>query len=90
MAQKTYANTKKSRSKIPKSAGVYNLKSKSGKTKYTGMTKNLNRRIKEHNSDPKKHFSKVSITQTKTKSQANKLENKRLSQKKPSGNKMKK
>ncbi|UYP46500.1 hypothetical protein NEF87_002785 [Candidatus Lokiarchaeum ossiferum] len=90
MTSKTYSNTKKSRSKIPKSPGVYNLKSKSGKTAYTGMTNNLNRRIKEHHQDPSKHFSKVSVKTTKTRAQANSIENRRLKNNKPSGNKMKK
>ena len=88
--KKTYPNTKKSRNQIPKKAGAYNLKNQQGKTTYTGMTKNLNRRIKEHHYDKSKQFASVSITPTRTKAQANKLENKRLSSKKPTQNKKKK
>lgn len=88
--KKTYTNTKKSRNQIPKSPGVYNLKNRQGKTVYTGMTKNLNRRIKEHHYDKSKHFDRVAITQTKSKAQANKIEDRRLSSKKPAQNKKKK
>lgn len=88
--KKTYSNTNKSRNQIPKKPGAYNLKNRQGKTTYTGMTKNLNRRIKEHHYDKSKHFTSVTITPTKTKIQANKLENKRLSSKKPAYNKTKK
>ena len=88
--KKTYTNTRKSRNHIPKSPGVYNLKNRQGKTVYTGMTKNLNRRIKEHHYDKSKHFAGVAITPTKTKAQANKIEDIRLSNKKPAHNKKKK
>ncbi len=88
--KKAYSNTKKSRNQIPKSPGVYNLKNRQRKTVYTGMTKNLNRRIKEHNYDKSKHFTYVVITPTKTKAQANKIEDYRLSNKKPAYNKKKK
>jgi len=53
------------------------------------MTKNLNRRIKEHHYDKSKHYAKVSITPTKTKSQAKRIEKQRLSNRKPSYNKKK-
>ena len=88
--KKIYSNTKKSRNYIPKKSGVYNLKNRQGNTVYTGMTKNLNRRIKEHHYDKSKHFTHVSITPTKTKAQANKIEDRRLSNKKPAYNKKKK
>ncbi len=88
--KKTYTNTKKSRNEIPKSPGVYNLKNRQGQTVYTGMTKNLNRRINEHHYDKSKHFARVAITPTKTKAQANKIEDSRLSNKKPAHNKKKK
>ncbi len=88
--KKTYSNTKKSRSQIPRSPGAYNLKNRQGQTVYTGMTKNLNRRIKEHHYDKTKQFTRVAITPTKTKSQANKVEDIRLSNKKPAKNKKRK
>jgi excinuclease UvrABC nuclease subunit len=88
--KKTYKNTKKSRNQLPKSPGAYNLKNRQGKTFYTGMTKDLNRRVKEHHYDKSKHFDRVTITPTKTKTQANKIENSRLSNKKPATNKKKK
>lgn len=88
--KKTYPNTKKNRSQIPKSPGAYNLKNRQGQTVYTGMTKNLNRRIKEHHYNKSKHFSRVAITPTKTKGQANRYEDRRLSNKKPAYNKKKK
>lgn len=84
--KKTYPNTKKSRNQIPKSPGVYNLKNRQRKTVYTGMTKNLNQRIKEHHYDKSKHFTHVAITPTKTKTQANKIEDQRISNKKPAYN----
>ncbi|MFW9970474.1 MAG: GIY-YIG nuclease family protein [Candidatus Odinarchaeota archaeon] len=86
---KTYANTPKSRREIPSKPGSYALKTQSGKSLYYGETNNLNRRIKEHHYDKSKHFSKVSITPTKTKSQAKKIEDRRLHQKKPPLNKKK-
>ena len=87
---KKYSNTPKGRAKIPKSPGAYNLKSRNDKTVYTGETKNLQRRVKEHNRDPNKHFSTVTVSPTKTKGQANKIENRRLAQSKPKYNKTKK
>ena len=85
--KKTYSNTKKSRREIPKSPGAYNLRNKSGKVVYTGMTKNLNRRIKEHHYDKTKHFASVSITPTRTKSKAEAVEERRLKSNKPKENK---
>ncbi len=87
---KTYNNTKKGRNSIPAAPGAYTLKNRKNKATYQGMTKNLNRRIKEHHYDKTKPFATVSITKTKTKAQANKIENRRLSNKKPAYNKKKK
>ncbi|MFX1394821.1 MAG: GIY-YIG nuclease family protein [Promethearchaeota archaeon] len=84
---KTYPNTKKSRNLIPKKPGAYNLKDKSGKVVYTGMTKDLNRRVKEHHYDKSKHFASVSITPTRSKSKAKTIEKRRLKSNKPSENK---
>ena len=67
---KTYKNTPKGRSKLPSKPGTYNLKNRNGETVYTGMTKNLNRRIKEHHYSKSKHFSYITITLTKSKQQA--------------------
>ena len=53
---KTYSNTKKGRGKIPKKAGAYNLRNQKGKVVYTGETKNLSRRIKEHHYDKRLHY----------------------------------
>ena len=86
---KTYANTPKSRREIPPKPGSYTLKNKSGKPLYYGETNNLNRRIKEHHYDKTKQFSRVSITPTKTKTQAKKIEDRRLHQRKPPLNKKK-
>ncbi len=87
---KTYNNTKKGRNSIPKKPGAYNLLDKNGKKKYTGHTNDLNRRIKEHHQDSQKHFSKVSTTETRSKQQANRIEDKRLAQSKPKYNKTRK
>lgn len=84
---KTYPNTPKGRRQIPSKPGSYVLKDRNDKTLYYGETKNLNRRIKEHHYDKSKHFSLVSVTPTQTKSQARKLEDRRLQQKKPPLNK---
>ncbi len=86
---KTYSNTPKGRSSIPSKPGSYTLKSRSGKALYYGETNNLNRRIKEHYYDKAKHFSSVSIIPTKTKKQAERIEDRRLSQKNPPLNKKK-
>lgn len=86
---KTYSNTLKSRREIPSKPGSYTLKNRSGKALYVGETNNLNRRIKEHHYDTTKHFSKVSITPTRSKSQARKIEDRRLHQRKPPLNKKK-
>ncbi len=86
---KTYSNTKKGRTSIPSTPGAYTLKDQKGNPKYQGMTKNLNRRIKEHHYDKSKHFAKASVTPTKSKSQAKRIEKKRLSNRKPAYNKKK-
>jgi len=75
---KTYKNTPKGRSKLPSKPGAYNLKNRNGKTVYTGETKNLNSRIKDHHYDKSKHFSYITITPTKSKQRAEKIEKKRL------------
>lgn len=87
---KSYKNTKKGRSKVPKKPGAYNLKNKTGKTVYTGETNDTHRRIGEHHRDSKKHFAYATVTQTRTKAAANRIEDKRLSVKKPPQNKKKK
>ena len=87
---KSYPNTKKGRSELPKIAGAYNLKNRQGTTVYTGMTKNLNQRIKQHHYDKSKHFTSVSVTPTKSKAKAKQVERNRLSNKKPKYNKKKK
>ena len=87
---KTYKNTSKGRKEIPSVSGTYNLKNREGKTIYTGMTKNLNRRIREHHYDKFKRFSYVSITPTKSKNVAKLIENRRLKARTPRLNKMKK
>lgn len=87
---KSFSNTKKGRSEIPKKSGAYNLKNSQGKTVYTGMTKNLNQRIKQHHYDKKKHFAAASVTPTKSKAKAKQVEKKRLSNNKPKYNKKKK
>lgn len=87
---KKFPNTKKGRSEVPKKPGVYNLKDRGGKTVYTGESKNVHRRIGEHHRDPKKRFASTTVTTTRTKTEANRLEDKRLSRKKPPQNKMKK
>ena len=51
------------------------------------MTKNLNRRVKEHHYDKNKHFASVSITPTRTKSKAETIEARRLKSNKPKENK---
>ncbi len=84
---KSYSNTKKGRSEIPKTAGAYNLKNRQGKTVYTGMTKNLNQRIKQHHYDKTKHFTSASVSPTKTKAKAKQVEKNRLSNNKPKYNK---
>lgn len=84
---KTYKNTPKGRSELPSKPGTYNLKNRNGETIYTGMTKNLNRRIKEHHYDKSKHFSYITFISTKSKQQAKKIEKKRLKYHKPSLNK---
>ena len=84
---KTYKNTPKGRSELPSKPGTYNLKNRNGETIYTGMTKNLNRRIKEHYYDKSKHFSYITFTPTKSKQQAKRIEKKRLKYHKPSLNK---
>jgi len=86
---KTYSNTPKGRRIIPSKPGSYTLKNRSGKSLYYGETNDLNRRIKEHHYDNTKHFSRVSITPTQTKTQAKKIEDRRLRQKKPPLNKKK-
>lgn len=86
----SYPNTKKGRVGIPKTAGAYNLKNRQGKTVYTGMTKNLNQRIKQHHYDKTKHFTSVSVSPTKSKAKAKQVEKKRLSNYKPKYNKKKK
>lgn len=86
---KKYPNSRKRRNRIPQSAGAYNLKNRKGKTVYTGMTKNLRQRIKQHHYDKSKHFSHFTVTPTKTKAEANKIENNRLKRKKPRGNRKK-
>lgn len=83
----SHPNTKKGRSKIPSKPGAYNLKDRNGHVVYTGMTKDLNRRVKEHHYDKSMHFAKVSITPTKTKSSADKIEDRRLKSRKPPQNK---
>jgi len=89
MGKKTYPNTKKGRSQVPSRPGAYNLRNRSEKVIYTGETKDLNRRIKEHHYDRSKQFSKVSITPTKSKASAEKIEQKRLKSGKPPQNKRK-
>lgn len=86
---KSYPNTPKSRKKLPEKPGVYNLKDQKGKTVYTGHSKNVRRRINEHNRDKNKQFSHVSVTLTNTKSKANQIESNRLKNKKPPKNKQK-
>ena len=86
---KKYPNTPKSRKKIPSRPGAYNLKNKKGKTVYTGETKNLRRRVAEHNRDEKKKFSYVTITPTPSKAKAKQVEKKRLKSSKPPENKKK-
>ena len=87
--RKKYSNTPKGRREIPSKPGSYALKTRSGKSLYYGETKDLNRRIKEHHYDKTKHFSNVAITPTRTKTQAKKIEDRRLHQKKPPLNKRK-
>lgn len=87
---KSYPNTKKGRSKVPKKPGAYNLKDRSGRTVYTGETNDTHRRIGEHYRDSKKQFAYTTVTQTRTKAAANRLEDKRLSRRKPPQNKKKK
>ena len=84
---KTYKNTPKGRSELPSKPGAYNLKNRNGETIYTGMTKNLKKRIKEHHYDKSKHFSYITIKPTKSKQQAKTIEKKRLKYHKPSLNK---
>ena len=84
-----YPNTPKSRKKIPSRPGAYNLKNKKGKTVYTGETKNLKRRVAEHNRDKNKRFSHVTITPTPSKTKAKQVEKKRLKSHKPPENKKK-
>ena len=84
---KTYKNSPKGRSEIPAKPGTYNLRNRNGKVIYTGMTNDLKRRIKEHHYDKSKHFTYITITSTKTKQQAKKIEMKRLKYHKPSLNK---
>lgn len=86
---KKYPNTPKSRKKIPSRPGAYNLKNLKGKTVYTGETKNLRRRVAEHNRDKSKHFSHVTITPTTSKTKAKQVEKKRLKNSKPPENKRK-
>lgn len=83
---KTYKNTPKGRSEIPIQPGAYNLRKRNGEVIYTGMTSNLKRRITEHHYDRKKRFSYITITETKTKQKAKKVESKRLRYSKPSKN----
>ena len=90
MAKKCYPNTKKSRSQITSGPGTYNLKDRNGKTVYTGMSKNVKQRVKQHHYDKSKHFASVCVTPTKTRKEANQLENRRLKQHKPPENKMSK
>lgn len=62
---KTYKNTAKGRSEIPKKPGTYNLKNKKGVVIHTGITTNLKRRIKEHHYDKSKNFTYITIITTK-------------------------
>jgi len=84
---KTYKNSPKGRSELPSKPGTYNLKNRNGETIYTGMTKNIKRRIKEHHYDKSKHFSYITFISTKSKQQAKKIEKKRLKYHKPLLNK---
>jgi len=86
---KKYPNTPKSRKKIPAKPGVYNLKDRMGRTIYTGHSKNVRRRVSEHNLDKSMHFSHVAVTQTRSKSKARQIESNRLNNKKPTKNKQK-
>jgi len=86
----SYPNTKKGRSEIPKKPGAYNLKNRQGTTVYTGMTKNLNQRIKQHHYNKSKHFMSVIVTPTKSKNRAKQVERNRFSNKKQKYNKKKK
>jgi len=72
---------------IPNKSGAYNLRDRNGKVIYTGMTNDLNRRVKEHHYEKSKHFASVSITPTRSKSQAKVIEKQRLKSHKPSENK---
>lgn len=62
---KTYKNTPKGRSEIPKKSGAYNLRNKKGVVIHTGITTNLKRRIKEHHYDKSKKFTYITIITTK-------------------------
>ncbi len=87
---KIFKNTPKGRSELPSRPGAYNLKNQKGEVIYTGMTENLNRRIKEHHYDKSKHFAYITITPTKSKHEANMIENNRLKYHKSALNKKKK
>lgn len=86
---KKYPNTSKSRKKIPAKPGAYNLKNRNEKTVYTGHSKNVRRRINEHNKNKNLHFSYITVTLTKTKSKAHQIESNRLENEKPPKNKKK-
>ena len=79
---KTYKNHYGKVKNIPNKPGIYNLKNRKGETVYTGTTNDLNRRIREHNRDPKKHFRSVSVQVTNKRIQANSAELKVLKSKK--------
>lgn len=86
---KKYPNTPKSRKKIPAKPGAYNLKNRKGKTLYTGHSKNVRRRVNEHNQNKNLHFSYITVAQTTGKSKAHQIESNRLKNKKPPKNKRK-
>ena len=83
----SHKNTRKGRKGVPSKPGVYNLKNRKGNTIYTGHSKNVNQRIKQHHADPNKHFASTTVVSKKSKKDARTAEKKRLKKKKPRDNK---
>jgi len=61
MREKTFKNSPKGRSEIPRRGGEYTLLDKRGNEIYRGRTNNLRRRIKEEHYDKTKSFSYIKI-----------------------------
>ncbi len=71
--RKTYKNTPKGRSELPSKQGEYHLKNRKGEVIYTGKTKNISRKIKEHHYDKSKDFAYITIISKKSQQEVKRL-----------------